>query len=339
MNLRQHRFWKKTIVYSVALLALPVFSTSKPDNNVYGIELAQDDEIPPPPPPPPPTEEENFPEEAPAAYAPPPPSSSRSEKSAPPLGKEEKDTAAAEKALRYKEPPLVPISDKERAENCRKHENQFISFHDQVFFVKNCKKFLLSSEVSAKLSTKNIHPKDVITRVIASLGEGGDYNALDTRTVNCKKFNRNYVTFNLKYYWIEDCKLREFPDAATLQDHKWKNRLFDKTTPVLEEAQFKQFKTGAPFASVLNNDQTIVNSHITTLPLQDACRNIRGPYVTYLDSIYMIRSSKNGKGCWREKVDASEMSRKQNIDIAKFRELSSDQALSIPESDPSVVKK
>lgn len=343
---------KKT-QYTYILLLLVLASTAfasgqipRPEpNNLPPDLLAQDDEPPPPPPPmdeeppPPPPIDENppMPDDSGSSYSP-PSSPAPSRRNEAPVGKEAEEAAAAEKALRYKNPPIVKPTEKEKKVNCAKYNNQFISFHEDVYLIRNCKKYLLSAEEAGKLSSK-LQPRDVPSGVLASIPEGGEYAALDRRVIRCDKFNKNYVTYNLKLFWVENCKLREFPDNATMQDHRWKNKYFDKPVIVLEQDQFRQFKFGEIFKSILNADyHNVKEGELTRTSNIKACNNVgKVHYVSYLDSIYKINAMKKGKGgCWREKVDAAELSRKMSL--ANLRELTAEQSLAIPDHDMSVAK-
>ncbi len=254
-------------------------------------------------------------------------SSNRSEK------KEDTETAA-EKALRFKNPPLVPISDQERKKSCSQHEKSFISFYDKVYYIKGCKKYLLTNDESSQITRGKSRPRDVESRVIASFEDGGDYAKMMRLAPNCKKFNKTYISFNLTTYFVDNCRYRKFPDEASYQEHRRKNKLIGR--PILEPdgAEFATLKEGTPFPSVLDGE-TLDAGFIEVLSIESACRNVSGHYVSYLDSIYFVNRFKSGKGCWREKIDASTFSRKTMKGKVKLTELSSSQARSIPDYDPS----
>ncbi len=303
------------------------------------VMLAQDEggEAPPPPPPP---EPETPPEE------PPPPveseqnySPSSTSSSSSSHGKEDPEALAAEKALRYKNLPAEPISAKEKAANCRKYENQYISFHSKVFFIKGCKKYSFEIEEASQLSRNNTRVSEVLARVIASLDDGGKYKEFRKRNFNCRDKNHSYVSYDIKTYWVEGCKLLEFPDSATFADHRYKNKFFEKTVSVLDYDQFLKFTIGTPFKSVLTGQNNLdFKRTVNKIALQEACKNLYGRYVSYLDSVYQIKTLKKEKGCWREKVDAAEYSRKKGKILENLKELTSEQSLAIPDHDFSDTK-
>ena len=345
---------KLSVLCSVAFVSIAGFSSGRHellgreiyaqnDNDMMPPPAPPADDEAPPPPPPPPTPDDMPPEEPPSydMDSPAPPSgASRSPKElGAPKSKEDEEAAAAEKALRFKEPPLIPVTEKEKATACRKYDKKFISYSGHVYFVKNCNKYLLEEEAVAKLTRKNNPPSEVIPRILASLGEGGDYETLNTKINNCQHFNKGYVTYNLKYYWAENCKLREFTDSASMQDHRWKHRFQTKPVPVLNFKEFTQFKIGPVFDSVLDKqEKPDPNANpIVAMANQQACKKLYGRYVSYYDSIYKIRNMKKGKGCWKEKLDTAEFTRKQKV--FAMHELTSDESFSIPEEDPSDVKK
>jgi hypothetical protein len=295
------------------------------------------EEEPPPPPPPPPIEEAPPPPieetQSPSAEEQPifdesssseGPSRSGSGTNRQALSKEEE---ATEKALRYKNLPIVSISDEERRYNCRLYDKKFVTFHDQVYFIRDCKSYVLSSEDSSKLSRAGVKVREILGRELASLKEGGDYSTQKTEQIRCADFNQNYVTYNLKIYWVETCLLREFPDNASMQDHRWKNKFFKKPVLVLEEYQFKQFKFGTVFKSILDSDVGAEPDEYKRLSIEEACRNL-SRYVAYIDNIYKITPSKSGKGCSKEKIDSAEMSRKMNF--SNLHEITPGRFLSIP---------
>src|SRR3989338_5082749 len=90
---------------------------------------------------------------------------------------EEEKAKDAEKALFYKDPPFQPITGQEREEACRKYDKTYLSFHDNAYWVKDCKRFLLTTEETADLTKKGVRFKEAEGRVIAALPDGGAFAA------------------------------------------------------------------------------------------------------------------------------------------------------------------
>lgn len=316
------------------------------------MRLAQDELPPPPPPPPdepppppPPLEDEGIRNEPADEPQPPPPESGGGSSQRVDPGKDVQ-LDPAEKALFYKQVAPPPLTAKEKESYCKKYRNKFVSLHEDVYYVKeakskevSCNKLFLTLEEASRLSRKGVHFIEVTPQILASFKEGGAYAVLEHQTLNCAVFNKNYVTFNLKTYWVENCKLKMFPDNASLQDHKWKNRFFVKPVIVLKEGQFNQFKHDKPFPSILDIDAAnVTHKHeYKKIPMDKICPTLEGQFVSYLDSIYKIEGT--GKSCYREKVDAEALSRRNPALFSKVRELTPSEALSIPEQVESDLKK
>lgn len=246
------------------------------------------------------------------------------------------DSAAAKERSaieRFKEPPLKPITDLERKQACQKYESKYISSYGLVYFVKKCKRYELDADEVSQMTRKNVHFREVDQRVIAALEEGTTFDELNKKKFNCQRFNNALVDYDLVTYRAKNCTLQEFPDDPTLQEYRRKNQLQGKPIVSLTHDEFVQFKVGDPMLSILKD--TIEDSPLTIIPMKDVCRNLVGKRVSYLDTIYLINRSKNGKDCWKKSLEADTYTRKAGK-TPKMQELSSSQALSIPDSDPSL---
>lgn len=249
------------------------------------------------------------------------------------LTQEERD-----KALIYLDPPYKPLSAKEKMEICRKYSGKYLGYYGRVFWVKrvkgfkDCKKHVLSPK-DLKTRQSVIDPEDVSSRVIAGLSSGIPYEDLQKKERSCKQLEGNYVAYDLEYYWLSGCKLRRFPDNATLQDHRRKNNFFAKKTLDLSPEEFASIPLGREFKTVLVLDD-MDSKAIVVLPIDEACRSIVNKHVSYLDKIYLIKPFKKGKGCWKKPVDQTFYARQMLHRTKKLKELSSSQALSIPDYEP-----
>ncbi len=243
-----------------------------------------------------------------------------------------KEKSVMDATERFKEPPIKSITDLERKQACQKFESKFISSYDLVYFVKKCKRYALSADEVSQLTRKSFRFHEVEQRTIAALEDGEkSYSELNKKKFNCQRFHNSFVTYDLVIFRVRNCTLQEFPDDPTFQEYRRKNQLQGKSILSLSGEEYEQFKVGTPILSILKD--TIEDKQLAILPIREVCRNLVGKHVTYLDTIYMINRSKGAAGCWKKAVESDTYTRKAGGKWPKMLELSSSQALSIPDSD------
>jgi hypothetical protein len=221
----------------------------------------------------------------------------------------------------------------EKSKMCQLYEGKYLAYYDTVFTVKNCKRYLLSTEeVYAFTRGKNkpLEEKN-IAEIIQSIPSGGAWSDKEAQMKGenpCTAYDHLYVTDGVEIYWVEKCKLQQFPDWASYETHRGSLRKNPPVLRYLTTAQFDKFKLGKTLPSVITDEYRELEEPIKVVALKEACRNNIGKFVSYLDSIFWIEATK--AGCQRREVDAeaftNDMGRKKYF----LQELTSSQILTIP---------
>lgn len=255
---------------------------------------------------------------------------------------ESETTQGIERTLTEDEPKPEPTEAEKKA-ICKSYENSYIGYYGTVFHVKSCKRYELSSEQVYKLTkAKKLSLKEVGADVVAALPAGGKYQEeLSDLTTLCKRLEGQYITFSfVDVYWIESCKKRPFPDWSSYESHRGKLKNAKIPLKSLDLEDFLALETGEPMPSVIDEEfrELLRPDNVDIIPLDEACSGIMSTYVTYLGQIYFIEAmGKKGPGvkmCKKRRVDAEQYTRRKANLKFHLKELSSSQAISIPEGDP-----
>ena len=230
---------------------------------------------------------------------------------------------------------------------CKKYKNKYIVYYGKVYHVESCKRYELNSEQVYNLTkTNKLRLREVGAEVVASLPAGGKYKdePKDTETL-CKRHEGQYITFSfVDVYWVESCKKRPFPDWSSYESHRGKLKNARMPLKSLELDEFLALENGEPMPSVIDEEfrELLRPDNVDIIPLDEACQGVVGTYVTYLGQIYFIEAMKQkgsvGRLCQKRRVDAEEYTRKKANSKFHLRELSSSQAISIPEGSPMYEK-
>ena len=210
----------------------------------------------------------------------------------------------------------------EIAKTCRTYEGKFVSYYSRVYKVEGCKRRELVGIKLEEIGRKKVRIVPVENDVIAQLSSGKD---LESKKVSrdCRKLNgRYFISPGDSMYVMEACKLREFADFETYENHAKKNR---RKRPILELSsdEFAVYQKGDVIPSILDEDYSrdrVVETEVDVIPLSEACRGLNGNYVAYFSRVYKIENCRK-----REVLDHSKLSKR------RFLELRSEQWISIPD--------
>ncbi len=234
-------------------------------------------------------------------------------------------------------PPSVPskkvITHVEAQKICQRYEKKFVAVYSDVYWVAKCKRHLVSG---TEIFEKRIQPEPVESVVLAAIPEGESYEKVMSKPFDCRQYSQQYFVYQMDYYWLDRCRLRRFPDESTWDEHRHKNHGLSKVVRSLTYKEFEALPRDKEFPSVLTLSQA-TSKPIEILPIEDACRSIMNSYVSYYDKIYWISPFAKKKGCYRKEIDSVLFTRQLAVKGHHIKaELTSDQAVSIPEYDPTV---
>ena len=256
---------------------------------------------------------------------------------------ESENSQAAQISETEEDEPDPEPTEAEKKATCKKYEKAYIGYYGTVYHVKGCKRYELSSEQVYKLTKAGkLKLKEVGANVVASLPGGGDFQEAGKSSGDlCKRLEGQYITFSfVDVYWVDSCKKRPFPDWSSYESHRGKLKNVRVPLKSLELEDFLALENGEPMPSVIDEEfrELLRPDNVDIIPLDEACLGVVGTYVTYLGQIYFIEAMKQKEAgarlCQKRRVDAEEYTRKRANSKFHLKELSSSQAISIPEGDP-----
>jgi hypothetical protein len=234
--------------------------------------------------------------------------------------------AAAQAAA--KEAPIP-----QKSKMCQLYEGKYLAYYDNVFVVRGCKRYFLSGDEVYLLTRNKSRPLEEknIAAIVQALPNGGllsDEEARRSIKDSCAAYNHLYVTDGVEIYWVDNCKLDQFPDWASYEVHRGSLKKNPPVLRYLSAEQFATFKRGKILPSVINEEYRELALPVATLPMAQACGAHIGHFVSYLDQIFYIEASKGG--CVRREVDAEVFTNLEGRKKYTLQELTSSQFLSIP---------
>lgn len=234
-----------------------------------------------------------------------------------------------------------PMSAELKKKICRQYEGRVISYYGNVYKVQKCQRYEYSSEEVYEITKQGVSPQEVDNEVISALAHGGSYAHLRQGKKNgdpCKRFQKQYITFAVDVYWVEGCSKRRFPDWASYESHRGKLGSRRSQLHFVSWEEFASLKEGKEMASVIDDELRKVSDTVDILPIDEACQSIIGKFVTYYDQIYYIERTKHKNikvtQCQKRPVNGEEYTRLHGHKSYYLKELSSSQAVSIPEGEP-----
>lgn len=246
------------------------------------------------------------------------------------------DKKASEEESRgpsYKDPPLKDVTAAERKSACAKYEGKYIANWSDVYKVSNCEFFVLDADEVKRLTQNGTNPIEVSNEVLAALRQGAVALEPTGHIRRCGEFHKKYVTlYFTDVYWVENCVRRIFPNWASYEAHRGPLDA-KREAMVITWPEYQLLTLGKEMPSILS--EALPKDHvIDVIPIDEACKGLVGQYVPYLGEIYFIQNVPGRVGhCQRRKVDAEAFTRNHDKVLAKA-EMTSTQAVSIPEGDP-----
>lgn len=239
-----------------------------------------------------------------------------------------------EKPFVWEQTKMKTFSDRERRDECNKYEGGLLGYYGKIFLVENCKRReIVGKELIRKLF------KESATKVISVDGDtliklesGEPYTTLpkQKREIRrCKDLEGSYVIHGgSDIYFIEGCTLRLLPDYETYQSHIKKKNL-SRVLIEISKREFLSFAKGKEIESIMPSVHSKLMERwqeVDVIPVDEACLGINNQFVTYYSKVYRIDS------CYkREVVDVSSFLKKYQDSSSGYKELSSEQWLSLPE--------
>ena len=208
-------------------------------------------------------------------------------------------------------PTLSPRERRRLAlKHCRRYEGRVLSYYEETFKVRGCKRHALDHAGLSKLLKKGVKVEKVDGSVIMSLPlvSPATYR---TPSLSCAKLNGQYITSNHEeVYFVQKCRRRLFPDWVTYNQHLRARGISESSLQVYGSEVLEQIKEGRPFASVTLPDESEDDeANAQDLTKNQACQGLEGRYVRYFTRLYKVRR------CQKRPVDDQKFSQMMaNID-------------------------
>ncbi|MEZ4741357.1 MAG: hypothetical protein R3B45_02745 [Bdellovibrionota bacterium] len=235
-------------------------------------------------------------------------------------------------------PPLPKkkvFSSQKKKEICRKYEGNYISYYGTIYFVKNCKRSILSSREVYYLTRKKGHIIEVDQDALIGMVEGKPFYALSKPIPprGCKELDRKYVTYKFgDLYYVEGCKKHMFLDWGSFETHRVSISAKNANVLSLTWAEFSSLPVGKPMPSIILKEYVDLNAKardVDIIPIDEACSGLNGHFVSYYSKIYKIER------CHKRLADASLLSKHAlSRSKTKLKELTSEQWISLPDGPP-----
>lgn len=222
-----------------------------------------------------------------------------------------------------------------RTQLCKKYKGKFVSYYHSVFwFDMQCKRHFLASEEVSQASKKH-QILEVPQELIALFPLSLPYKQEKKLRLDPCKWNGRYVTYDYdKFYLVEKCQLRKFPDWATYEKYRGSlSRSEKKIFPVTKE-DFLKFIKGKNMPSVFSSIKQLEVEPLEILEQEEVCPKFLGKIISFVDGLYKIKKTKEGQGCEKVRINSEKYTLEKTSKNLSFTELSSQEFLSIPESRP-----
>lgn len=228
------------------------------------------------------------------------------------------------------------FSKRQKREECKKYEGKYIGHYGNIYLVKKCKRHQLTDpNLTFKLFKKKTRVYPVKNDTIIMLKEGNKLNhdqISSRKTRPCSKLEGKYLVYQGNdLYLMQKCRLRKFPDWETFTEHRRKKNKRNASIVGLSFLEFKKFKKGKEFTSIMPGvfKKLMQGSEdVDLIPLDEACQGVEGRYVSYYSHLYKIEK------CRKRKLNPSRFLKKSSNKNIKFKELTSEQWLSLPDGKP-----
>jgi hypothetical protein len=217
---------------------------------------------------------------------------------------------------------------------CRKYDGQLIAYYGDVFQVKGCQRLpIINNKTVYEFLRKGRQVTDVDGDVIAAIPEGEPIDQLGGAGRSCRQLEGQYVTYSSgDVYYVEKCKLRVFPDWATYIEHRQKRGNKQGIIESMTWTEFDAFEVGEPIGSVVDDMFAKLLTGfagVEIIPVDEACEGVNNKVVSYYSRLYRIERCRK-----REIVAPDLFMKREGKRLAKLKELSSEQWLSLPDGEP-----
>ena len=230
----------------------------------------------------------------------------------------------------WQAPKLKTFTKKQIKAECKKYNKKYISYYSKVYYVKNCERHQVKSQIKIEKLSLRYKVQSVDSSTIIMIKKGSDYEQ-NRQDRNCKKLNNKYImNQNGNVFWVKKCMRHAFPDWETYLADRKKKRLKSSDIIEVSDVEFNSLKVGKNLPSILDKAYkklyTEDDSVEEIIPVDEACVGINGRFISYYSKIYKVVK------CYKREVNPEKFLVKHKN--YKLKEVSSTVWLSLPNGKP-----
>ena len=206
---------------------------------------------------------------------------------------------------------------------CQKYEGIHISYYNQIFLVRDCKRHLIDSQKQVySLTKQGAEIIRVDAAVIRAIPDAGRKVKVMAQQINkeelCREVNNRYITYSRGIYYVDECRKRPFPNWDSYREHL-RNQEEKTEVVALNLQKFRIIPLGKDMPDV--NVSMMTERPALVVSVEKVCKELEGKYVSYYSKIYHIEN------CQKRLVPYQTL-KEEPIEVA--RELTSEQWLALP---------
>ena len=207
---------------------------------------------------------------------------------------------------------------------CQKYEGTHISYYNQIFLVRDCKRHLISNQKQVYSLTKQgaeiTRVEAAVIRALPAAGKKKVSAQQISKEELCREVNNRYITYSRGIYYVDDCRKRPFPNWDSYREHL-RNREDNAATEVvaLNLQKFRTIPLGKNMPDV--NALLLTKRPTVAVDVDKICKDLEGKHVSYYSKIYYIEN------CQKRLVPYQTL-KEEPIEVV--RELTSEQWLALP---------
>ena len=204
---------------------------------------------------------------------------------------------------------------------CQKYEGMHISYYNQIFLVRDCKRHLISNQKQVYSLTKQgaeiIRVEAAVIRALPAAGKKVSAEQINKEEL-CREVNNRYISYSRGIYYVDECRKRPFPNWDSYREHL---RTQEEKTEVvaLNLQKFRTIPLGKNMPDV--NASLLTKRPTVAVSAAEVCKDLEGKHVSYYSKIYHIENC-------QKRLVPYQIIKEEAVEVV--RELTSEQWLALP---------
>lgn len=209
---------------------------------------------------------------------------------------------------------------------CQKYEGMHISYYNQIFLVRDCKRHLISNHKQVYSLTKQgaeiIRVDGAVIRALPNASKKKVLAQQISKEELCREVNNRYITYSRGIYYVDECRKRPFPNWDSYREHL-RNRTEKTEVVALNLQKFRTIPLGKDMPDV--NESLSTKRPAVAVDVGKVCKELEGKHVSYYSKIYRIEN------CQKQLIPYQTL-KEEPLEVVS--ELTSEQWLALPYATP-----